>query len=187
MDVTVVHSDRVYRGHLSSVRLDRVRFPDGTEASREVVEHLDAVAVVPLHDDGTVTLLRQYRHAMGGEVLEIPAGMCDVDGEPPQRTAHRELAEEVGLCAAALTPLVTMANSAGWTDELTTIYLATGLAGGNAPDGFASEAEEAAMAVERVALDAATAEVVGSDRADAKTVVGLLLASRRGSSQHHNR
>lgn len=187
MDVTVLHSDVVYRGRLSSVRLDRVRFPDGTESDREVVEHLDAVAVVPLHDDGTVTLLRQYRHPLGGEVLEIPAGVCDVAGEPPQRTAHRELAEEVGLCAEALTPLVTMANSAGWTDELTTIYLATGLSHGDAPDGFAHEAEEAGMGVRRTGLGQAIAEVVGDDRADAKTVVGLLLARRDGSADRHNR
>ena len=183
MKVTVADSDLVYAGHLSRVRIDRVRFPDGTESAREVVEHLDAVAVVPLHDDGTVTLLRQYRHPVAGEVLEIPAGVCDVEDEPPWATARRELAEEVGLGAVGLTPLVTMANSAGWTDELTTIYLATGLSQKGAPEGFASEAEEAAMAVVRLGLGAAIAEVVASDRADAKTVAGLLLAERRSDSR----
>ncbi|PSO46207.1 MAG: hypothetical protein BRC32_07110 [Actinobacteria bacterium QS_8_72_14] len=78
---------------------------------------------------------------------------------------------------------MTMANSAGWTDELTTIYLATGLSQKEAPEGFASEAEEAAMAVVRLGLGVAIAEVVASDRADAKTVAGLLLAERRSDSR----
>lgn len=179
MNVTVTASDLVYDGQLSRVRLDRVRFPDGSEASREVVEHLDAVAVVPLHDDGTVTLLRQYRHPLGSEILEIPAGMCDVDDEPAERTAHRELAEEVSLHAGELTPLVTMANSAGWTDERTAIYLATALTGTPAPEGFTAEAEEAGMAVVRPPLAEAVAEVVAAAHADAKTLAGLLLAERR--------
>ncbi|PSO46208.1 MAG: hypothetical protein BRC32_07115 [Actinobacteria bacterium QS_8_72_14] len=74
MKVTVADSDLVYAGHLSRVRIDQVRFPDGTESAREVVEHLDAAAVVPLHEDGTVTLLRQYRHPVAGEVLVSPLG-----------------------------------------------------------------------------------------------------------------
>lgn len=179
MNITVTSSDLVYDGQLSRVRLDRVRFPDGHEASREVVEHLDAVAVVPLHDDGTVTLLRQYRHPLGAEVLEIPAGMRDVADEPAERAAHRELAEEVGLHADELTPLVTMANSAGWTDERTAIYLATALTGTPAPDGFTAEAEEAGMAVVRPPLAEAIAEVQSAANADAKTLVGLLLTERR--------
>lgn len=179
MDITVTSSDLVYEGQLSRVRVDRVRFPDGSESSREVVEHLDAVAVVPLHDDETVTLLCQYRHPLGIEVLEIPAGMCDVDNEPTDRTAHRELAEEVGLHAGELTHLVTMANSAGWTDERTAIYLATGLTPTAAPDGFTAEAEEAGMAVVRRPLAEALGEVVAASHADAKTLAGLLLAERR--------
>lgn len=179
MDITVTSSELVYDGQLSRVRLDRVRFPDGSESSREVVEHLDAAAVVPLHDDGTVTLLRQYRHPLQAEVLEIPAGMRDVADEPAQRTAHRELAEEVGLHAGELIPLVTMANSAGWTDERTAIYLATGLTGTPAPDGFTAQAEEAGMAVVRPPLPDAVAEVVAASHADAKTLAGLLLAQGR--------
>lgn len=178
MDVTVTASDLVYDGHLSRVRIDSVRFPDRTESTREVVEHLNAVAIVPLHDDGTVTLLRQYRHPLRGEVIEIPAGMRDVADEPAERTAHRELAEEVGLRADVLTPLATMANSAGWTDELTSVYLATGLTGGGAPDGFTSQAEEAAMTVVRLSVEEALAEVVAGEHADAKTLAGLLLTDR---------
>jgi ADP-ribose pyrophosphatase len=180
MEITVTASDLVYQGRLSRVRVDRLRFPDGSESAREVVEHLDAVAVVPLHDDGTVTLLRQYRHPLRAQVLEIPAGVCDVDGEPVEQTAARELAEEVGLCAEVLTPLATMANSAGWTDERTTIFLATGLHAADAPDGFTAEAEEAGMAVVRPELGGAIAEVAGDAHADAKTLAGLLLAERAG-------
>lgn len=188
MDITVTDSDLVYDGHLSRVRVDHVQFPDGSASQREVVEHLDAVGIVPLHDDRTVTLLRQYRHPLRAEILEIPAGMCDVDQEAGEATARRELSEEVGLDAGAIARLVTMANSAGWTDEATTIYLATGLAACDPPEGFTASGEEAGMTVTRMPLAQAIAEVVGADRADAKTLVGLLLAERAiDPARHHNR
>lgn len=178
MDVDITESDLVYDGMLSRVRLDRVRFPDGSESEREVVEHLDAVAMVPLHADGTVTLLRQYRHPLGREVLEIPAGMLDQDGEPAAEAAHRELAEEVGLAAGSLRHLCTIANSAGWCDERTMIYLATDLRQVTAPEGFTAEAEEAGMSLQRLALAEALATVL-ADLADSKTLIGLLLAGRQ--------
>ncbi len=176
MHVEVLESAILLEGFRSRVRNDTVRFPDGSVAPREVIEHLDAVAMVPLHDDGTVTLLRHHRHPLGAEVLEVPAGVLDVPGEDPADAARRELAEEVGLAAEALTHLTTFANSPGWTDEITTVYLATGLDAAPAPPGFVAEGEEAGMRVERLPVAEAIA-AVRAERSDAKTLIGLLLAA----------
>lgn len=175
----VESSHRAYDGVLSHVRVDQVRMPDGGVVSREVVEHPDAVAVVPLEADGTVVLLRQYRHPVGQLVLEVPAGILDVAEEERADAARRELAEEAGLAAGTLEELVRFHNSAGWTDEATTIYLATDLQAVDAPDGFVADAEEADMEVVRLPLTAAVAMVARGAVTDAKTVIGLLLAAHR--------
>lgn len=173
-----VGSEVGYEG-FSRVRTDQVRMPDGEVARREVVEHDDAVAVVPLMDDGTVVLLRQYRHPLGRYVLEIPAGKRDVAGEDPVQTAQRELREEVGLRADTLEELVTFHNSAGWTDESTTVYLGTGVAPAPAPAGFQPQAEEAEMEVLRLPLEEVVAMARRGEVVDAKTIIGVLLASER--------
>lgn len=173
-----VGSEVRYEG-FSRVRTDRVRMPSGEVAEREIVEHDDAVAVVPLMDDGTVVLLKQYRHPLGRYVLEIPAGKRDVEGEDPERTAQRELREEVGLRAGSLEHLVTFNNSAGWTDESTTVYLGTGMTPAEAPDGFEAEAEEAEMEVVRLPLDELVTMARRGEIADAKTLIGVLLVAGR--------
>lgn len=179
MAYDVEASSIAYDGALSRVRVDRVRMPDGSLATREVVEHPDAVAVVPVEPDGTVVLLRQHRHAVGGSVLEIPAGKLDEDGETPAEAARRELAEEVGLGAGHWTELVTFQNSSGWTDEHTTVYLATDVHPVDAPEDFVAQAEEAAMEVVRLPLADAVRRARSGEVTDAKTVIGLLLAADR--------
>ena len=175
---TTLDVEERYAGR-SVVRIERVRTPEGHEVEREIVAHDDAVAVVPVTDDGRVVLLRQYRQALRDHLLEIPAGTLDVDGESPLEAARRELAEETGYEAGRLEHLVTFDNSAGWTDERTHVYLATGLRDGGRPHDFEPEHEEADM--ELVHLDLATA--IGDARAgritDAKTLVGLLLTADR--------
>lgn len=175
MAYVVEGSHVAYDGQLSTVRVDRVRMPDGDAVEREIVEHPDAVAVVPVHDDGTVVLLRQYRHPLGRTILEIPAGKLDVKGEAPEDAARRELLEETGLEARELTELVVFANSSGWTDEHTTLYVACGLRTADRPDGFTATAEEASMEVVRMPLDEAVAMARSGELVDAKTVLGLLL------------
>lgn len=172
-----VKSSRVVHDGWSRVRVDEVAMPDGSVSDREVVEHTSAVAVVPLMDDGTVVLLRQYRHAVGGYLLEIPAGILDVEAEPEPDAAQRELAEEVGLRAGRLDHLTTFWNSAGWCDERTHVYLGRELVEAERPDGFVLEAEEADMEVVRLPLDDAVAAVRDGSITDAKTVVGLLMAA----------
>lgn len=176
----VVEESRItHDGDLSRVRVDRVRMPDGEAADREIVEHPDAVAIVPVDDEGRVVLVRQYRHVLRTAQLEVPAGKLDVDGEAPPEAARRELIEEVGLDAAELTELVCFHNSAGWTDEVTTVYLARGLMPAGAPDGFVAAAEEADMEVLRLPLAEAVAMAERGELTDAKTLVGLLLTRGR--------
>jgi 8-oxo-dGDP phosphatase len=181
MSYEVLSSEITHEGQLSRLRVDRLRMPDGDEAEREVVEHPDAVAMVPITDDGHVVLLRQFRHPVRGYLLELPAGKLDNDGEGPEAAAHRELIEEVGLSAARLTRLVRFHNSSGWTDESTTVYLAEGLRPAEAED-FTAQHEEADMEVVRMPLAEAVRLVRAGEIADAKTVIGLLLTAERDAS-----
>ncbi len=174
---TTTGSEVAWSSRFTTMRVDDVVMPDGQTAQREVAEHLSAVGVVPLFDDGTVALLRQYRHPTSKFLLEIPAGLLDVDGEDPEVGARRELAEEVGLACTDLRVLTTFWNSAGWTTEQTTVYLATGLTEADAPDGFVLEHEEAAMEIVRLPLSDLVAEAHLGTITDAKTLVGILLAA----------
>ena len=175
----VTETRRIYEGVLSSVRVDRLRGPDGHEFEREVVEHVDAVAVVPVTPDGDVVLLRQYRHPVERWLVEIPAGIRDVEGEELASSAARELAEETGLVAAELSGLTTIQTTAGWSDEHNTIFLATAVAPTERPDGFVAEAEEAAMEIVSMPLSEAADAAADGRITDAKTAVGLLAAARR--------
>jgi len=170
-----VSSEVVYEG-FSTVRRDVVRMPDGEEVEREIVQHPSAVAIVPLRADGQVVLLRQYRHAIGRYVLEIPAGKLDVEGEPPHEAAQRELAEEIGQRASRLVVLTEFVNSSGWATETTTVYLGSDLQEVARPDGFRAEAEEADMEIVVLPLAEALDQVRSGAIADAKTIIGLLLA-----------
>jgi 8-oxo-dGTP pyrophosphatase MutT (NUDIX family) len=139
----------VYDGAIITVRVDSVAMPDGGTVDREVVEHADSVAVVALDDQGRVLLMRQYRHPLGRELIEIPAGLCDVPDEPPADTARRELREEAGLTAQRWTRLAEVHTSPGILTELATLYLAEGITEADRePDG----AEEADIELEWVGL-----------------------------------
>lgn len=172
----VVSERPAWSGRRLAVAEVEVEGPDGGRHVREVVRHPGAVAVVPLHEDGTVTLLRQYRAALDAEVWEIPAGLRDVDGEPTEETARRELAEEAGLRAHELDHLVTFHNSAGFSDESVVVYVATGLT--EVPDDRQG-AEEQHMHVERMPLTAALAMVDDGRITDAKTVLAVIDLARR--------
>jgi 8-oxo-dGDP phosphatase len=165
-------------GKVVSFNRVRVRDPNGHEFDRDVLRHPGVVAVVPLHEDGTVTLVRQYRVAIDQEVLELPAGTRDVAGEPPHVAAGRELAEEAGLEAKDLDQLVTYFVAPGLTDEVIVLYLASGL---HQVPTDRQGPEEHAMSVERIPLDVALEMVDDGRIADAKTIIGLTLTARRRS------
>ena len=136
-----------YRGPFLTVVGATYRTPDGDEFTREFLRHPGAVAVVPVVD-GEVVLVRQFRAATGGDLLEIPAGLLDVEGEDKEAAAGRELEEEVGLrLTGPLVHLVDYFPSAGMADHQVFIYLATSTEACEArPQGH----EEQAMEVVRV-------------------------------------
>jgi ADP-ribose pyrophosphatase len=166
----------LYKGPLISVATATFAGPDGDEFDRDVVHHPGAVSVVPLLDDGRVVLVRQYRAAIDADLLEIPAGKRDVAGEPPEATAHRELAEEVGMQAGRLELLAEFYNSPGFCDEHSFVFLGRDLAEcGNDLQGI----EEQHMTIERVALADVPGMITRREITDAKTIIGLSLAAQR--------
>ena len=170
----LLHEDIVHRGHAVDVAVGRFAGPDGNEFTRDIVHHPGAVGVLPLHDDGTVTVVRQFRAPIGAELIEIPAGLRDVAGEDPETTAARELAEEVGLRADSLTHLCTFHNSAGHSDEAVEVYVATGL---HEVDDDRQGPEEQAMQIERHALGELVAMIRSGAITDAKTMIAVLLVA----------
>jgi 8-oxo-dGTP pyrophosphatase MutT (NUDIX family) len=173
---TKVEETELAAGWRVSFSRARFRDQDGEEFERDIVRHPGAVAVVPLHDDGTVTLVRQFRAVLDRDLLELPAGIRDVVGEPEATTAGRELQEEAGLQAAHIEHLITFHNSPGFCDEEVLIFLATGLRP-CADDRQGIEEEH--MTIERIPLDGALALIEGGAITDAKTIIGLTLAARR--------
>ena len=169
-----VGSRVVHEGHVT-LRIDEVTTPGGT-VEREVAVPPDAVAVVALAD-GDVVLVRQYRQPLGTSTLELPAGVLDRQGEEVAAAAARELAEECHLAAGEWSVLTTLAPTPGWSTERVTLLLARDVHPTDAPDGFEPAAEEAAMEVVRLPLDAAVAAVHDGTIIDAKTVVGILLVA----------
>jgi len=162
----------IYEGNIISVHLERFRFGDGEEVQREIVRHQGAVGILA-HDDTHLYLVRQPREVVGDpDFLEIPAGRLDVAGEEPIEGARRELAEEIGKAAEHWEHLITYKTSAGFTDELCHIYLATGL---QDKPGYAIEDE-------RITIEARQLDDLGAvlgEVSDAKTLIGLLLLRQR--------
>jgi ADP-ribose pyrophosphatase len=177
-DYELLASEEVYAGRVVTLYRDTVAMPGGGDSIRDVVHHPGAVGVVALDDEGRVVLLRQYRHPVRQHLWELPAGLRDVDGEPPLETARRELAEEVQLAADRWSLLVTPYSTPGFCDEQVLIYLAEGLSDVARPDGFTVEHEELDMTVHRVPLDDAVQQVFDGTIRNALAIMGVLAAAR---------
>lgn len=172
----LVGEEPVYDGYAMRLVVGTFAGPDGATFTRDVVRHPGAVAVLPLHDDGTVTLVRQYRAPIDSLLLEIPAGIRDVDDEPREQTARRELAEEAGLAAERVEHLISFHNAPGLSDEVVDVYLATGL---SSVDADAQGVEEEAMSIERHHLDELGEMIADGRLTDAKTVIAVALVRSR--------
>ncbi len=167
----VLGTRRVYDGRVVSLRVDDVTLPGGGKTQREIVEHRGAVAVVPVAG-GDVYLVRQYRRAAGRALLEIPAGTLE-PGERPAQALRRELAEEIGVRAARVRRLAAFYPSPGFLTEIVHLYLATDLR----PARRQAEEDED-LEVVRVSLRRAMSLVNRGEIRDAKSIIGLLMASR---------
>jgi 8-oxo-dGTP pyrophosphatase MutT (NUDIX family) len=170
----------VHLGHVWRVVVAEFEAPDGERFHRDIVRSPGAVAVVPLMFDPegqpSVVLVEQYRPPYERLLVEIPAGMRDVPGEPTSETARRELAEEAGLAPGRLDHLTDLCPSPGLTDSITTIYLATGCA---SVDRDLHGPEEAHSRLIELPLDDALGLIDDGTITDAKTVIGLLMTDRR--------
>lgn len=157
----------IYTGKVITLNIDTVILPNGATIDLEMVRHPGASAVVPMKDDGAVVLIKQYRHAAGGFIYEIPAGKLN-KGEDPAACAARELEEEIGYRPGTLELLSSIFTAPGFTDEVIHIYKATGLQ----PGRQHLDRDEVLEVVE-VPLQEAIAMIKDGRIRDAKTMVGL--------------
>ena len=166
-DRSVPMTRNIYTGKVVTLNVDTVRLPNGVTIDLETIRHPGAAAVVPIKDDGTVVLIRQFRHAAGGFIYEIPAGKLS-PGEDPLHCAARELEEEVGYQASSFELLSSIFTAPGFADEVIHIYKATGLTKGRQQ----LDRDEVLEIVE-MPLDQAIERIQDGTIRDGKTIVGL--------------
>jgi len=168
-----VNTRRTYDGRLLKVDVDTLRAPNGTRLELEIIRHPGASAVVPLLSDPdapdpTVLLIRQFRHAAGGFIWEIPAGVLE-PGETPEHCARRELEEETGATAERIEHLATVFTTPGFTDERIHLFVAHGIRVGEP-----KREHDEFMEVRGVPLSEVLRMIRDGDIVDAKSVVGIL-------------
>lgn len=174
MDLTekTLESRLVFEGRLIRVRVDKVQLPDGTTSTREIVEHKGAVAIVPMLDAENIVMVRQFRQSAGKILLEIPAGTLE-SGERPIECARRELMEEIGYYPDKLTEMFRSYLAPGYSTEMLHTFLAEELR----PMSEDSDADEF-IEVVTVNLNDAVGMIQSGEIIDAKSICGILLASR---------
>ena len=168
----ILSSQKVFDGRVFQVTVDTVAEGELTY-QRDVVHHPGSAVIVPVHDDGTVVLVRQYRHPAVRYLLEVPAGTL-ADGERPETGAARELGEELGLVAEQLDKLAEFFVSPGFLEEKMWVYLATGLT-----EGRPNPDEDEVLDVVRLPIGEALEMITSGEIQDAKTIIGLILAAPR--------
>ncbi|MFZ1701458.1 MAG: NUDIX hydrolase [Pyrinomonadaceae bacterium] len=165
-------SEHIYKGRIFDVRIDTVR--DGElEYKREIISHKGSAVIVPVFEDGTVALVRQYRHAAGRQMLELPAGTLDAGDESPETGARRELEEEIGVIAENIEKMAEFYVSPGFLDEKMFVYLATGLT-----ETAQNLDDDEVVEIVRLPLTEAAQMARDGRIEDAKTIIGLIFAAQ---------
>ncbi|MGH7427203.1 MAG: NUDIX hydrolase [Candidatus Methylomirabilaceae bacterium] len=171
----------IFQGRIVKLNLETVTLPNGTTVELEIIRHPGAAAIVPLKDERTVVLIRQYRHAAGGFIYEIPAGKLH-PGEDPRACAARELEEEIGYRVSSLELLTSIFTAPGFADEVIHIYQGTGLT-----PGTQNLDRDEVLDVIELSLDRAIAMIHDGTIRDGKTIVGLQTAYLRQRSPQARR
>ncbi len=173
----VLSSRQIYSGRIVTLRLDAVQLDNGYVTEREIIEHPGAVVIVPFDDNGHVILVRQFRLATGGELLEIPAGTREPE-EDADSCAQRELQEEIGYSAGRLELLGNVFPTPGYSTERFSLYRATSLL----PSRLPMEADEQLQVV-RLPVDELLRRIDTGEIRDGKTILGLLWALRHAPGE----
>jgi ADP-ribose pyrophosphatase len=173
MHPKVLSSEIRYHGRAFDVRVDEVEFAPGRTTRLDIIDHPGAVTILPLDGEGRLWFIRQYRHAAGQTLLELPAGTLKA-GEDPLLAANRELQEEIGMRAERLEELATFYLAPGYSTELMHLYLATGLS-----ESALAQDEDEVITVEKVPVSAVWGLVEAGELLDAKSLVGVMAAARK--------
>lgn len=177
MSYRILHSNVIYEGKVLKVRQDQVSLPNGRQSKIDVVEHEPSVAIIPVDDLGQVWLIEQLRYPVGGDILELPAGVVE-KSESPVDTAHREIQEEIGMAARSLQLVCEFYLAPGYSSEYMYVYLAQDLY----PSSLDQDEDEFIKVVKIPFQDAFEMAERGRFR-DAKTIAGLLIAKNFLSSE----
>ncbi len=162
----------IYSGNIINVEHVTVTLPDGRQATRDLVLHPGASAVIPLNELGEVYMVRQYRKAIESVSLEIPAGKLDFE-EDPRICAERELKEETGLEARKVTHLVSIHSTPGFSNEVLHLYAATGL-----HEGESCSDEDEFISTEKYPVSQLLEMILNGEITDAKSIIGIMMADR---------
>jgi ADP-ribose pyrophosphatase len=173
MAFELLKSEVVFPGRAFTIRRDTLRLPDGRETRFDIVEHVGSVVILPVDADGNLLFVRQYRHAAGSHLLELPAGTLD-EGEAPQACAQREVREETGMAAGKMEALGGFYLAPGYSTEYMHVFLATDLR----EDPLEADADEFLLVV-RLPIAEALTMVARGEIPDAKSLAALLLAGER--------
>jgi ADP-ribose pyrophosphatase len=173
MSPKVLSSKKFFSGRAFAVRVDRIRMDDGREMTLEIVEHVGSVVIMPVDADGGIWFVRQYRHAAGREILELPAGTLEAR-EEPQACADRELREEIGMRADRLTRIGGFFLAPGYATEFMHVFFAEGLH----PDRLPGDVDEE-LFPEKLTPAAVSGMLASGGFEDAKTVAALAIALGR--------
>jgi len=164
-----VDTKTVFEGEIIRLKVDKVMMPSGRVAEREIVEHKGAVGIVPLTENGEIIMVSQYRHPVGGLLMEIPAGKLD-PGETPEECAARELVEEICMAPKTLIKLASFYTTPGYSNEVFHLFLADGLV-----EQHCDLTEEEIESVEKITVENAVRMITNGTITDGKTIAAVGL------------
>ncbi|MEO8073420.1 MAG: NUDIX hydrolase [Acidobacteriota bacterium] len=179
MKPKVISTEKIYEGRIFDVSLDSIREGE-IEYDREIIKHKGSAVIVPVFADKTVALVKQYRHAAGKYLLEIPAGSLD-ENENPEEGARRELEEEIGVTAKSVEKLTEFYVSPGFLTEKMFVYLAT-----NLTETQQNLEEDELIEIEKITFEKAFEKIKNGEIEDAKTIVGLIMAGTKFGFAYKN-
>jgi ADP-ribose pyrophosphatase len=170
MPFELIKSETLLQGRVFTIRRDLLKTPDGRETKLDIIEHGGSVLIIPIDKDGNLLFVRQYRHATGKDLLELPAGTLHA-GEDPQVCAGREIREETGFAAGRLEKVGQFYLAPGYSTEFMHVYIARDLT----PDPLQADADEF-ITLETIPMATAIEMAERGEMPDAKSLAGLFLA-----------